>query len=186
MLDFDERAAGYERGWLGRLHHEIADRTAALAVATVPAPDVGCGTGYLPRVLARDYPNAELLAGIDPAPAKVKAATVVADQRFRFLAGRAEELPYPSDSFDLVVSTTSFDHWADQSNGMGEPPARRCGISVALVARPLFRHNQGRDRERLIPDMLKIAALTGEWECDEQDQRRRWYAGLSRARVRGR
>lgn len=28
---FDERAPGYETGWRGRLHHEIADRTAGLA-----------------------------------------------------------------------------------------------------------------------------------------------------------
>jgi ubiquinone/menaquinone biosynthesis C-methylase UbiE len=125
VLAFDERAAGYERGWRGRLHHEIAHRTAALAVATVPAPkrvlDVGCGTGYLLRVLARDYPDAELLAGVDPAPAMIKAATFLAvDQPCSFVAGRAEEIPYPSDSFDLVVSTTSFDHWADQRAGLVE------------------------------------------------------------------
>jgi ubiquinone/menaquinone biosynthesis C-methylase UbiE len=57
---FEERAATYERGWLGRLHHEIADRAAALAVFLCPDPqgvlDVGCGTGYLLRQLATRYP----------------------------------------------------------------------------------------------------------------------------------
>ena len=32
----------------------------------------------------------------------------------------AEELPFPDRAFDLVVSTTSFDHWADQRAGLGE------------------------------------------------------------------
>jgi hypothetical protein len=30
---FDERAPSYETGWLGRLHHDIADRAVDLALA---------------------------------------------------------------------------------------------------------------------------------------------------------
>jgi len=32
----------------------------------------------------------------------------------------AERLPWPAATFDLVVSTTSFDHWADQRAGLAE------------------------------------------------------------------
>jgi ubiquinone/menaquinone biosynthesis C-methylase UbiE len=53
LAAFDARATTYEGGWLGRLHHDIADRAADLAAWTSPAPrrvlDVGCGTGYLLR-----------------------------------------------------------------------------------------------------------------------------------------
>ena len=38
----------------------------------------------------------------------------------RFQAGTAEHLPGPDGAFDLVVSTTSFDHWADQQAGLRE------------------------------------------------------------------
>jgi SAM-dependent methyltransferase len=38
----------------------------------------------------------------------------------RFLAGTAEHLPGPDGEFDLVVTTTSFDHWADQQAGLRE------------------------------------------------------------------
>ena len=115
---FDVRAPGYEDGWLGRLHHQIADRTADLALTLTPAPrcilDVGCGTGYLLRQLAARCPQAEL-AGIDPAPAMIEAArAAAAGDRPQLVAGTAEELPWPAGTFDLVVSTTSFDHWADQ------------------------------------------------------------------------
>ena len=35
---FNDRAARYDHCWRGRLHHEIADRTASLAVATSTSP----------------------------------------------------------------------------------------------------------------------------------------------------
>lgn len=126
---FAERAPGYEEGWRGRLHHEIADRTVRLALAGGPAPrhvlDVGCGTGYLLRQLAAHCPQATL-DGIDAAPAMIEAAEAAAAAdpatggRLRFRVGTAERLTWPSGTFDLVVSTTSFDHWADQRAGLAE------------------------------------------------------------------
>ena len=123
---FEARATGYEQGWLGRLHHGIADRTADLALATRPHPqrilDVGCGTGYLLRSLANRRPDAAELAGIDPAPSMIAVATESAhdDHRLSFSVGVAEQLPYSDDTFDLVVSSTSFDHWSDQEAGLSE------------------------------------------------------------------
>jgi ubiquinone/menaquinone biosynthesis C-methylase UbiE len=137
---FDERSAGYEQGWLGRLHHEIADRTAEVALAVAPSPsrilDVGCGTGYLLRLLASRCPEAAELAGVDPAPGMIKVAAAsgapdaagapgapgapAGDERLKFSAGVAEQLPYRDGSFDLVVSATSFDHWSDQLAGLRE------------------------------------------------------------------
>jgi len=122
---FDERAPGYEQGWLGRMHQDIAVRAADLALSVHAAPgrvlDVGCGTGYLLRLLARRCPQATELAGIDAAPSMIEAAEQAADdRRLRFAVGTAERLPYPDDAFDLVVSTTSFDHWADQRAGLSE------------------------------------------------------------------
>ena len=122
---FDERAPGYESGWLGKLHHDIADRTAELALSRCPAPrrilDVGCGTGYLLRELAARVPAAAELAGIDAAPVMIETARAAArDDRLRFSAGVAERLPFAAETFDLVVTTTSFDHWADQQAGLAE------------------------------------------------------------------
>jgi ubiquinone/menaquinone biosynthesis C-methylase UbiE len=136
---FDERAPGYEGGWLGKVHHEIADRTAALALAETPMPmrvlDIGCGTGYLLRLLASRCPGAIELAGVDPAPAMIELAEAKAsDERLRFSFGVAEQLPYPDGAFDLIVSTTSFDHWADQRAGLAEcARVMRQGARLVLV-----------------------------------------------------
>jgi ubiquinone/menaquinone biosynthesis C-methylase UbiE len=122
---FDERAPEYENGWMGRMHHDIADKAADLALTYAPAPrrilDVGCGTGYLIRQLATRAPDALELAGIDAATAMIETACSLSDDsRISLGTGTAEALPYPDQSFDLVVSTTSFDHWADQQAGLTE------------------------------------------------------------------
>jgi ubiquinone/menaquinone biosynthesis C-methylase UbiE len=138
---FGERAQGYDEGWRGRMHHQIADRTADLALTCLPAPsrilDVGCGTGYLLGRLAARLPQAEVFAGIDAAPAMITVARAAAADRLRFVVGTAERLPWPAESFDLVVSTTSFDHWADQRAGLAEC-ARVLAPGGCLVLADLF------------------------------------------------
>jgi ubiquinone/menaquinone biosynthesis C-methylase UbiE len=108
----------------------------------VPAPrqilDVGCGTGYLLGRLAARAPQAETLAGIDAAPAMIEVAgDAAADDRLRFVVSTAERLPWPAASFDLVVSTTSFDHWADQRAGLAQC-ARVLAPGGCLVLADLF------------------------------------------------
>ena len=140
---FGERAQGYDEGWRGRMHHQIADRTADLALTCVRAPkrilDVGCGTGYLLGRLAARAPQADVLAGIDAAPAMIEVAraAAAADDRLHFVVGTAERLPWPAAAFDLVVSTTSFDHWADQRAGLAEC-ARVLAPGGCLVLADLF------------------------------------------------
>lgn len=122
---FNARAPRYEQGWLGRVHQQIVDRTTDLALSCVPAPqrvlDVGCGTGYLLRRLVARAPSTIELVGIDAAPAMVEVANGAQhDPRLHFSTGVAEHLPYPDATFDLVISTTSFDHWSDQRSGLAE------------------------------------------------------------------
>jgi ubiquinone/menaquinone biosynthesis C-methylase UbiE len=178
VAEFNDRATGYDRGWRGRLHHEISDRTAALAVATSASPnrvlDVGCGTGYLLRVLANRYPGAEQLVGIDAAPAMVKtAAAVTHDERLAFAVGVAEQISYPDETFDLVVSTTSFDHWSDQQAGLREcARALRPGgrlvlvdqFSVLLTPTMLTsRRGKARTRRRATHLLLRAGFVSPHW-----------------------
>jgi ubiquinone/menaquinone biosynthesis C-methylase UbiE len=71
--------------------------------------------------LARRYPEARELAGIDAAPNMIQTAVSRSDDpRLTFATGVAERLPYPEAWADLVVSSTSFDHWTDQYAGLAE------------------------------------------------------------------
>lgn len=64
------------------------------------------------------------------------ATRTVADDRLSFALATAEHLPYPDNHFDLVVSTTSFDHWSNQAAGLGEcARVLRSGGQVVLVDR---------------------------------------------------
>ncbi|MGO9784655.1 MAG: class I SAM-dependent methyltransferase [Streptosporangiaceae bacterium] len=122
---FNDRATGYESGSLGRLHHEIANRAVNRALAVAPDArrvlDVGSGTGYVLRQLAGRLATATELTGVDPAPEMIRVAReATTDGRLRFVEGTAEHLPARDGTFDLVISTTSFDHWADQAAGLAE------------------------------------------------------------------
>ncbi len=185
---FGERAQGYDEGWRGRMHHQIADGAADLALSCVPAPrrilDVGCGTGYLLGRLAACAPHAEVLAGIDAAPAMIEVArAAVADGRLRFVAGRAERLPWPAATFDLVVSTTSFDHWTDQRAGLAEC-ARVLAPGGCLVLADLFsvlllptllagRRGKARTRRRAAHLLTAAGLQSPRWH--------RLYAGIIQA-----
>ncbi len=48
------------------------------------------------------------------------AKGLATDKRLKFAVGVAEHLPDPDGAIDLIVSTTSFDHWSDQQAGLLE------------------------------------------------------------------
>jgi ubiquinone/menaquinone biosynthesis C-methylase UbiE len=80
--------------------------------------DVGCGTGRLLRAASIRWPQAKLF-GVDPAEQMISEAKRL-NPNITFMVGKAESLPFPDQSIDLVLSSLSFHHWADQSKGLRE------------------------------------------------------------------
>lgn len=68
--------------------------------------DVGCGTGYFTRGLARQREG--LVSGIDINPAWVAYATQRDDLDIDWRVGDAQALPFGDKSVDVVVSVTAL------------------------------------------------------------------------------
>jgi ubiquinone/menaquinone biosynthesis C-methylase UbiE len=169
---FDRRARSYERDWRAEFHALVVAGAAEVALAALPGPaavlDVGCGTGALLRTLADRLPAGVELSGVDPAPAMLEVAsgTLGPDRQVGLARAVAERLPFRDASFDLVVSTVSFDHWADQPAGLAETarvlrPAGRL-VLVDLFAigwlRPVTALGRRRDRVHTAAELEAMLA----------------------------
>jgi ubiquinone/menaquinone biosynthesis C-methylase UbiE len=180
VATFDRRAASYERGRLAAWHDRITARSADIATRVAPGAqrilDVGCGTGALLRTLAARLPAAIDLVGVDPAAGMITTgrAAPALDPRITLEEAAAERLPLPDAVFDLVLTVTSFDHWADQRAGISEVArvltagapfilvdlcARWLGLTVALSRRP-----RARTRHRVEQLLTEADLRPLQWE----------------------
>jgi ubiquinone/menaquinone biosynthesis C-methylase UbiE len=74
--------------------------------------DLGCGPGYLLRLLADKLPRLRLV-GVDVAEEALDAARKnLGPARVELLRGGSDNLPPPDGACDFVVSTLSLHHWS--------------------------------------------------------------------------
>jgi ubiquinone/menaquinone biosynthesis C-methylase UbiE len=77
--------------------------------------EVGCGTGALLMLIAREHPGVEV-TGLDPdakALARARRKAMAASVPLQLDQGFADALPYPDASFDRVFSCFMFHHLGD-------------------------------------------------------------------------
>ncbi|GAA2851237.1 hypothetical protein GCM10010517_08810 [Streptosporangium fragile] len=101
-----------------------ADVTAASPGAGTRVLDVGTGPGRVPLAIARALP-ALRVEGLDLSAemidlARRNAAEAGLGDRVDFTVADVADLPYPGESFDLIVSSMSQHHWPDAAAGMRE------------------------------------------------------------------
>ncbi len=126
---FGHAADTYDAGAV--LQREIADRLLARLEVVRLEPqrilDIGCGTGYDVRELARRYPRASVL-GLDIVEIMARRARGKSGWwrrltgRCAFACGDAERLPFAPTSVDMIVSNLAL-QWCDPRTVFAE--ARR-------------------------------------------------------------
>jgi SAM-dependent methyltransferase len=87
--------------------------------------EIGAGTGILTRLLAERVAH---VTAVEP-DERMRAVLAAGDSGIEILAGRAEEIPTGSSSFDAVIAASAW-HWVDEARGVPE---------VARVLRPRGR-----------------------------------------------
>ncbi len=80
--------------------------------------DVGCGTGYFTTLFARE--TAGMVVGLDPNLAWLGYAAREGAPNAAWAGGRAEALPFPARSFDVVLSVTALCFIEDQLAALRE------------------------------------------------------------------
>ena len=80
--------------------------------------DVGCGTGFLIDLLAKDH-MADYI-GLDLSPEMIRMAKLKNIQGASFFEGTADKLPFPDEVFDIVTCSQSFHHYPYQKKAMEE------------------------------------------------------------------
>jgi ubiquinone/menaquinone biosynthesis C-methylase UbiE len=112
------------------------------ATANFSLLDAGCGTGGMLATLREKFPEAEL-TGID---ASDQAVDLTAGRQLgaRLMAASVNEIPFPADSFDFVVSLDVWSH---------------AGVDDALAAHET--HRVLRPQGKLILNLAALEFLKG-------------------------
>jgi SAM-dependent methyltransferase len=168
---FDRIAGAYDSSLPAHVvEHYLRKRTKFLVehCPTGKVLDVGCGTGSLAaRLAAAGYE----VVGVDPSERMIELSRAKAPE-VPVVQGSGAELPFPDDSFDVVLSVATMHHIAEPTQ------VRRTLHEMVRVARPSGRvlvwdHNprnpywgrlmarvpQDRGDERLIGDAELRAGL---------------------------
>ncbi|GFO65520.1 methyltransferase domain-containing protein [Geomonas paludis] len=122
---FHRQATDYDRHAV--VQGRVVDKVLALLQAEQVAPasllDIGAGTGRLLARLTGLYPEMDAV-GADLAPGMCEAAARnLAGRRVRMVNADAESLPFDAESFDVVVSTSTYQWLATLDQAFAE--ARR-------------------------------------------------------------
>lgn len=100
--EYDSRFARYSDGTLGRAMAHVPDGDGLLL-------DVACGTGLFEARLAEQRRRMRAV-GVDLSPEMLTVARehFADDDRYKFVTGSAEHLPFADDGFDVVVCNNAF------------------------------------------------------------------------------
>jgi malonyl-CoA O-methyltransferase len=108
---FDRAAATYDQHATVQIQmaHQLMQRLQTGNQTVRRICEIGCGTGYLTKLLTKEYPDAQIVA-IDFAPHMIETAKVkINDPNVTWINGDAEEVYKTIDQqFDLIISNATI------------------------------------------------------------------------------
>ncbi len=164
---FDDTAEDYDRierliGFgSGRWYRRQALLRAGLRPG-LDVVDVGMGTGLVAKEILRVTGEPSRLIGVDPSPGMIAQAGLPAE--VRCLDGRAEAMPLPSASADLITMGYALRHIADLSAAFAEfarvlrPGGRVLILEITRPAGTLAKGVLRAYMRSVVPTIAKLVA----------------------------
>jgi ubiquinone/menaquinone biosynthesis C-methylase UbiE len=119
--NFDKQAANYDKTWDGRfcrsMYEGVMGKISQYPFMSIL--DVGCGNGKMLELLVKEYPAVQA-CGIDLSGKMVAKATGILGSNVQLLVGDADEIPWPDNSFDLLICNASFHHYPQPLKSLAE------------------------------------------------------------------
>ena len=96
------------------IHHAVLNEIKSSRTIPRTILDVGCGNGSFTRVVSATFPCSDITA-IDTSISKLYTF-----DNIEFMKGSVEQLPFASESFDIVITVLSLHHWKEKGKGISE------------------------------------------------------------------
>ncbi len=185
-------AAWYDRIWSRYIRRSIALTLPRLPVKSrLRILDVGCGTGLLLDKLSRRDPTAALV-GIDLTLAMLATARRRTLGRAEVVGVDASMLPFPRDTFDVIVSTSvlhylhapigpTLDRWRCCLRPEGSVVITdwcRDYVSIRLLDRFLRTVDPAHGRALTVSELRSALIETGYTHVDVTRHRLGWFWGM--------
>ncbi|MEZ2238484.1 class I SAM-dependent methyltransferase [Microcoleus sp.] len=118
--EYARLAERYDRRWSFYVNATVEETLKRLEIEPGERIlDLGCGTGVLIQRLLQISPKIEVV-GIDTCAEMLEIAKQKLPESVELKLGSADNLPFPSNSFDVVVSTSAFHFFRDPSQALQE------------------------------------------------------------------
>ena len=136
--------------------------------------DVGFGDGVFSHAVSAAFPNSDVTATDTIIPPTLSAGGIT------WIKGSVEQLPFVSESFDLVIVVLSMHHWKNKEKGIREITRVLKKGGRLIVGDPLLEDWMG---NRILGGFMQ--ALDGGVFTDEKRIREAWtQAGLKNIEIR--
>ncbi len=115
QTEYSRLAPRYDRRWSFYINATIQKTINCLDLKPQERIlDLGCGTGTLIQSLLTLVPEAEIV-GLDCSDAMLSVARQKLPNSVELHLGSADSLPFPSENFNLVISTSAFHYFCNPS-----------------------------------------------------------------------